>query len=108
MSTDQQSKPRAANQSIAEESTAPGTCRSKVGCEAIEEPCTNKMVPMLLAGSPAHFSHRNSFTLPSLLVQCSSPLMAILAISFIVPPIGLIAHRDLRRAILSEKFPARV
>src|SRR6476646_563631 len=84
MSTDQQSKPRPANQSMAEESGRPGTCRSNVGCAAIEEPCTNKIVPMLLPGSPAHFSHRNSFTPPSLVVQCSSPLTATLAISFIV------------------------
>ena len=27
-------------------------------------------------GSPPHFSNMNSFTLPSLLVQCSSPRMA--------------------------------
>ena len=60
----------------------PGTCRSKVGCEAIDEPCTNRIVPMVFAGSPAHFSNRNSFTPPSLLVQCSSPLIARPACSF--------------------------
>src|SRR5690242_4377194 len=76
MSTDQQSKPRRANQSIAEESVRPSTWRSKVGVEAIDEPCTNRMVPTLLAGSPAHFSHMNSFTSLPLLVQCSSPLIA--------------------------------
>src|SRR5450631_3551596 len=71
---------------MAEEPGRPGTCRSKVGCEAIDEPCTNRMVPMLLAGSPAHFSNMNSFTPPSLPVQCSSPLIAAaagLVISFI-------------------------
>src|SRR5205809_5091865 len=76
MSTHQQSKPRAANQSIAEESGRPGTCRSKVGCEAIEEPCTNRMVPAGPVGSPAYFSHMNSRTSLPLLVQCSSPRIA--------------------------------
>src|SRR5271169_541438 len=67
---------------MAEESGRPGTCRSKVGCEAMDEPCTNRMVPMLFAGSPAHFSNRNSFTPPSLLVQCSAPVIGWV-ISFI-------------------------
>src|SRR6266436_6110041 len=71
MSTDQVSKPRAANQSMTEESGRPGTCRSKVGCDAIDEPCTNRMVPAF-SGSADRFSHRNSRTSP-LLVQCSSP-----------------------------------
>ena len=66
MSTDQQSKPRRAKKSIAEESGRPGTCRSKVGCAAIDEPCTNRIVPAVSFGSPAHFSNRNSFTPPSL------------------------------------------
>ena len=52
MSTHQVSKPRAANQSITEESGRPGTCRSKVGCDAIDEPCTNRMVPAGPDGSP--------------------------------------------------------
>src|SRR5215208_5843549 len=71
MSTDQVSKPRAANQSITEEPGRPGTCRSKVGCDAIEEPCTNRMVPAF-SGAAVRFSHRNSRTSP-LLVQCSVP-----------------------------------
>src|SRR5436190_19808456 len=78
MSTHQQSKPRAANQSIAEESRRPGTCRSKVGCEAIEEPCTNRMVPAGPDGSPAYFSHMNRRTAEPLLVQCSSPRIGAL------------------------------
>src|SRR6059058_2524638 len=41
MSTHQQTKPRRANQSMTDESARPGTVRSKVGCEAIDEPCTN-------------------------------------------------------------------
>src|SRR5580658_9967983 len=87
MSTHQQSKFCRANQSITEESGRPGTCRSNVGCAAIEEPWTNRIVPVLFAGSPAHFSNRNSFTPPSLVVQCSSPLIAaaeIVVISFMV------------------------
>ena len=58
---------------------------------------------MLLPGSPAHFSHRNSFTPPSLVVQCSSPLTATLAISFIVHPLRF-RTCVFRRAILSENF----
>src|SRR5471032_889111 len=96
MSTHQQSNPRRAKWSIAEESGRPGTCRSKVGCEAMDEPCTNRMVPMLLAGSPAHFSNRNSFTPPSLVVQCSSPLIAAvgLLISFIAHPYNVSSELD--------------
>src|SRR6478672_6769756 len=85
MSTHQQSKPSLAKWSIADESGRPGTCRSKVGWAAIDEPCTNRIVPRVLAGSPTHFSNRNSFTPPSLVVQWSSPLIvaAGLLISFI-------------------------
>src|SRR5256885_4010696 len=57
---------------MAEESGRPGTSRSKVGCEAIEEPCTNRIVPWVFPGSPATLFHRNSLTSP-LLVQCSVP-----------------------------------
>src|SRR5215468_1047100 len=98
MSTHQVSKPRAAKKSIAENSLRPGTCRSKVGCEAIEEPCTNNIVPRVCAGSPAHFSHMNSFTSLPLLVQCSSPRMAALGVkgffivSFIVSLRFLLLH----------------
>src|SRR5215472_17003618 len=88
MSTHQQSKFFRAKKSIAEESDRPGTCRSKVGCAAMDEPWTNKMVPAVFAGSPAHFSNTNSFAAPpSLVVQCSSALMpaaADVAVSFIV------------------------
>jgi len=66
----QQSKPRAANQSITEEYGRPGTFRSKVGCEAIEEPWTKKMVPA--AAPAARLRQRNSFTSP-LRVQYSLP-----------------------------------
>src|SRR5262249_9080405 len=76
MSRHQQSKPRRANQSMTEESDRPSTCKSKVGCDAMDEPCTNRMVPAALSGSTADFSNMNSFTLPSLLVQCSWPRIA--------------------------------
>src|SRR5512140_3372806 len=72
MSTLQQTKPRRANQSITEESGRPGTVRSKVGCEAIDEPCTNSTAG-LPSGEPTNFSHRNSRTSP-LCVQCSTPV----------------------------------
>src|ERR1700691_3431479 len=86
MSTHQQSKFCRAKKSITEESGRPGTCRSNVGCAAMDEPWTNRMVPVVCFGSPAHFSNRNSFA-PSLVVQYSSPLIAAadgLVISFIV------------------------
>ena len=60
---------------MTEESGRPSTCKSKVGCEAIDEPCTKRTVPAALFGSPPHFSNMNSFTSPSLVVQCSSPRM---------------------------------
>src|ERR1043166_3120790 len=83
MSTHQQSKPRAANQSMAEESGRTGTCKSNVGVEAMDEPCTNRIVPAGPDGSPAYFSHRNSRTSLPLLVQCSSPRITALAGLFI-------------------------
>src|SRR3954454_16582202 len=72
MSTHQQSYPCFAKYSIAEESGRPGTSRSKVGCEAIDEPCTNRIVPLVFPGSPTTLFHMKSFTSP-LLVQCSVP-----------------------------------
>src|SRR3974390_3489263 len=80
MSTHQQSKPRLANHSITEESGRPGTCRSNVGCDAIEEPCTKRTVPLAAAGSPENFSHKKSFTL-SLWVQCSLPTTCAAAVA---------------------------
>jgi hypothetical protein len=50
----------------------PGTCRSNVGCDAIDEPWTNRIVPFASRGSTALFRHRNSRTSP-LRVQCSVP-----------------------------------
>src|SRR6266566_7241504 len=75
MSTHHVSQPRAAKKSIAEESARPGTCRSKVGCEAMDEPCTNKILPAGPEGSPACLFHRNKWTSLPLSVQCFSPRM---------------------------------
>src|SRR3990172_4188612 len=68
----QASKPRAANQSMTEESGRPGTVRSKVGWEAIDEPCTKSTVPLGVVPAGGGFCHRNSLTSP-LRIQCSSP-----------------------------------
>src|SRR5215469_733829 len=57
---------------MTEESERPGTLRSKVGWDAIDEPCTNNTTPLARLGSPRYFSHRKSLTSP-LLVQCSLP-----------------------------------
>src|SRR6516162_9013098 len=75
MSTHHVSYPRAAKKSMTDESGRPGTCRSKVGCDAMEEPCTNRIRPAGPAGSPAYFSNRNRRTSP-FCVQCSSPRIA--------------------------------
>ena len=72
MSTLQHANPRRANQSMTEESGLPGTLRSNVGCEAIDEPCTNRTAG-LAAGEPTNFSQRKRRTSP-LCVQCSTPL----------------------------------
>src|SRR5215467_6436206 len=60
---------------MTEESARPGTCRSKVGCEAMDEPCTNKILPAGPEGSPACLFHRNRRTSLPFSVQCSSPRM---------------------------------
>src|SRR5262249_36147247 len=51
----------------------------------MDDPWTNRIVPTVFAGSRAYFSNRNSFTPPSLVVQCSSLFTAAagLIISFI-------------------------
>src|SRR5690349_17591585 len=71
MSTLQHAKPRFANQSITDESGRPGTVRSNVGCDAIDEPCTNSTAG-LPPGVSTNFSHRNRRT-PFLSAQCSTP-----------------------------------
>src|SRR3954468_7683584 len=57
---------------MTDESARPGTWRSKVGCEAIDEPCTKRIVPIGLAAGVLR--HRNSLTWP-FLVQCSMPFI---------------------------------
>ena len=70
----------------------PGTSRSKVGCEAIEEPWTNRIVALALAGSPAHLFHMKSFTSP-LLVQCSLPVRRCCrVVSFMDRPFTIVPH----------------
>src|SRR6267142_5985712 len=59
MSTHQVSYPSRAKQSMADESERPGTWRSNVGCEAMDEPCTNSTVPSGPGQAPADFSQRN-------------------------------------------------
>src|SRR5882762_1078263 len=71
----QVSKPCSTNHSIAEECGRPGTCRSKVGCEAIDEPCTKRIVPRFAA--PECLRQRKSLTSP-LRVQCSVPFMSVI------------------------------
>src|SRR5262252_8346319 len=75
MSTHQVSKPLSTNQSIAEEKGRPGTCRSKVGCPAIEEPCTNRIVPFGFC--EGDFCQRKRRTSP-FWVQCSLPVIALI------------------------------
>src|SRR3974390_1441802 len=75
MSTHHVSYPRAAKKSITEESGRPGTCKSNVGWEAIDDPCTKRMRPEGPEGSPACLFQRKSFTPSSLVVQCSVPVI---------------------------------
>src|SRR3954469_21994637 len=92
-----------------------GACRSKVGVEAIEEPCTNRMVPR---SGPAvrRFSHKKIFW-PLTLVQCSRPLAlgtviaSLMSLSLVVlarehAELAFI-ERD-RDALAGGKFLARV
>src|SRR5437879_11892516 len=74
----QASNPRSANQSITEEAGRPGTCRSKVGCEAIAGPCTKSTVPRFRVPAAGGFGQRTSRMprAPPLRVQCSFPKSA--------------------------------
>src|SRR3954469_18221524 len=89
----QVSKPRSANHSITEEFGLPGTCRSKVGCEAIDEPCTKRMVAF---GAPAAegLFQRKSLTSP-FRVQCSVPFIAV-----------VLEVEDDRRPLLYARYTA--
>src|SRR3546814_7931138 len=77
MSTHQVSCPCTAKKFIAELNGRPSTWRSKVGVEAIEEPCTKSPVHFLspgpFEGAPTYFSQRKIFTSSPLFGQCSSP-----------------------------------
>ena len=81
MSTHQQTKPRRANQSMTEESGRPGTVRSNVGCDAIDEPWTNSTAG-LSSAEPTNFSHRKRRT-SSLRAQCSTPVTGAVAATFV-------------------------
>src|SRR5688572_4104859 len=101
----QVSKPRSANHSIAEECGRPGTCRSKVGCEAIDEPCTNRIVPR---GPPAAegLCQRKSLMSP-FLVQCSVPFIGTHPSSGNRPSIlckNPAAHVRLRRRLDEHRY----
>src|SRR5438132_12696083 len=58
---------------MAEASARPGTCRSNVGCEAMDEPCTNRIRPAGPEASPLCLFQRNKRTSAPFCVQCSSP-----------------------------------
>src|SRR4030095_12938860 len=60
---------------MGEESGRPGTWRSKVGWEPIEEPWTKRIVPRGSVDPTAAFSQRNRRTGP-FWVQCSRPRTA--------------------------------
>src|SRR5678815_5243492 len=96
----QVSKPCATNQTIADESARVGTCRSNVGCDAIDEPWTNRIVPFASRGSTALFRHRNSRTSP-LRVQCSVPCTLT---SFILTSITKLSCRRLQSACPGGRF----
>src|SRR5665213_228401 len=113
MSTHHATKPRRANQSITDESGRPGTARSNVGCDAIDEPCTNSTAG-LPSGVPTYFSHRNRRT-PPLRVQCATPVTAALesSVAFCIVLVGCRVGMvreggsvDLRAGFLDHRRPA--
>src|SRR6188508_529058 len=73
----------------------PGTCKSNVGCDAIDEPCTNRMVPLSRVFWARRFSHRNSLASP-FLVQCSLPWMWMFS-TCVVTRLLLLDAEQLRR-----------
>src|SRR3954463_11662964 len=108
MSTDQVSNPCAANQSMTDEPGRPGTCRSKVGCDAMEEPCTNRIVPRFSAPTE-RFSHMKSLASP-LLVQCSSPCTWMLDSGLFMVRLRLLEssrYRGERHCTGLHRFPRR-
>src|SRR5881409_1327928 len=97
MSTHQLTHPRRANQSITEESGRPGTARSNVGCDAIDEPCTNSTAG-LLSGESTYFSHNNRRTSP-LCAQCPTPVTSASAANACVVIAVLPAAMSVERLI---------
>src|SRR5258706_1388951 len=98
MSSAQVSKPRSANHSITDECGRPGTCRSKVGWPAIDEPCTKRIVP--LEATVAGFCQRKSRTSPAavfLLSQCSLPFMGPYLSGFLQESAGLSTEEEAAR-----------
>src|SRR5690348_1904022 len=64
---------------MAEESERPGTKRSNVGCAAIDEPCTKKIVPRAFVPGAGLRFQRKSFTSP-FAVQCSVPPVQLVVV----------------------------
>src|SRR5258708_19478204 len=96
---------------MAEESARPGACRSKVGCDAMDEPCTNRIRPAGPEGSPRCLFQRNKRTSLPFCIQCSSPRMAVVAaerglfiLELLVGSSRVPASRLLRRARRSFMF----
>src|SRR5512139_920663 len=92
----QVSKPRAANQSITDESGRPGTYRSKVGCEAMDEPCTKRIVPAGAVPGAGFLFQRNNRT-PPFVVQCSVPPSQVVVV-------GIAASPCLSRGVKERRF----
>src|SRR6185295_6805807 len=77
----------------------PGTSRSKVGCEAIDDPCTKRIVPLGAEGW--RFRQRKSRISPSLvgrLVQCSVPFIERLLCKNTARGKSLEEDRNVRRS----------
>src|SRR5258706_3014461 len=77
---------------MTDESGRPGTLRSKVGCDAIDEPCTNRIVPFSACPAAGRLRHKNSRTSP-FIVQCSIPGI------FIFPCKGVVSHYKIRACL---------
>src|SRR5687768_6342160 len=100
---------------MAEECGRPGTWRSNVGCEAIEEPWTKRIVPAFRVPCAAGLFHRKRFTSP-LRVQCSVPPVQVLVDrSFMARSVNVhrvyqanmarFMHRGFRRLSMVRKNP---
>src|SRR6185436_14995629 len=95
----QVSKPRAANHSITEECGRPGTYRSKVGCEAIDEPCTKRTVPKCGTPAAGFLFQRKSRTSP-FFVQCSVPPFQVVVLeSFAILVLTILSPKGATPAV---------